>query len=232
MWYTGNRAAYIGRLDPATGKIAEYPTGSARDPHTLVWQRGRIWFTVQQGNAYGVLDPATGRVRLWDAPVPHALPYGIQPAPDGTLWIALFGTHTLGHVDPATGAMTQVALPDAGTRPRRLTVDRAGRVWYSDYPRSYLGRYDPKSGATKEWKTQNYPRCFPYGVAVAPDGKVWFDEAGTNDMVVFDPATGQMATVPIPTRQAIVRNVDIDARRGRLWLALSGTQRLGRIDLR
>jgi hypothetical protein len=49
-------------------------------------------------------------------------------------------------------------------------------------------------------------------------------------MIVFDPRTETQQVVAIPTRTAIVRHMAIDSARDRLWLALSGTQRLGRID--
>jgi hypothetical protein len=37
--------------------------------------------------------------------------------------------------------------------------------------------------------------------------------------------------VTIPTSGAIVRNMSVDSTRGRVWLALSGTQRLGKIEI-
>jgi hypothetical protein len=40
-----------------------------------------------------------------------------------------------------------------------------------------------------------------------------------------------MQTVAIPTAGAIVRNMTVDSTRARVWLALSGTQRLGKIEL-
>lgn len=50
-------------------------------------------------------------------------------------------------------------------------------------------------------------------------------------MVGFDPATGEEVTVPIPTAGAIVRYMVLDPERERLWLASSGTGRIGLIDL-
>ena len=40
VWFAGNRVAYIGRLDPVTGDIAEYPMPETKagDPHTLVFE--------------------------------------------------------------------------------------------------------------------------------------------------------------------------------------------------
>jgi len=66
IWYTGNFAALIGRLDPATGQVTEYkmPDERARDPHTPIFdQKGTLWFTVQGGNFVGRLDPASGLSR-------------------------------------------------------------------------------------------------------------------------------------------------------------------------
>jgi virginiamycin B lyase len=71
----------------------------------------------------------------------------------------------------------------------------------------------------------------PYGIAVGTDGRIWYDESGKNTIVAFDPATEKMQTVAIPTPGAIVRNMSVDSTRARIWLALSGTQRLGKIEI-
>jgi virginiamycin B lyase len=234
VWYTGNAKGLIARLDPKTGKITEFPTG-ARDPHTPLWLNGSVWFTAQQANKYGSLNPATGEVKLYDVETNRALPYGLQRAPDGTLWIAMFGTNKLGHLDPATAKLTEIDLPNAAARPRRLAVTSDGRVWYSDYARGYLGMYDPKSKATREWKTPNQTpteSSNPYGIGVAPNGMIWFNEARQGNMVMFNPATEKMEVVAIPTRGSVVRNVSIDSTRHRLWIAESGVNRIGRIDLK
>jgi virginiamycin B lyase len=91
---------------------------------------------------------------------------------------------------------------------------------------------DPKTGQTKQWPAPDGKGAGPYGIAIGPDGKIWYDESGSSRIVSFDPTTGQSTTVDIPTKGAIVRNMETDSTRGRLWLALSGTGRIGRIDLR
>ena len=47
LWYTGQLANKIGRLDPATGEFKEYPLKVDNSgPHGLVADReGNIWFT-------------------------------------------------------------------------------------------------------------------------------------------------------------------------------------------
>jgi virginiamycin B lyase len=145
--------------------------------------------------------------------------------------MALLGTNKVDRISPADGALREVTLPAPGARPRRLQVDSKGIVWYTDFARGYLGRLDPATGQMREFASPGGSGSGPYGIAIAPDGRIWYDEAATSQIVVFDPASEHMQTVPIPTRGAIVRNMSVDSTRGRLWLALSGTQRLGRIDV-
>jgi virginiamycin B lyase len=104
-------------------------------------------------------------------------------------------------------------------------------VYYTDYARGYLGRFDPRSREFKEWRSPGEDRSAPYGIAYAPDGRIWYNESGTGNMVGFDPRTEKMETVKIPTSGSVVRNVSVDAKRNIIWLAESGVQRLGKLEL-
>jgi virginiamycin B lyase len=230
VWYTAQSTGRLGRVDPTTGQITEFvlPANASR-PHTPIAHEGAIWFTAQNNSTYGRLDPANGQTLVYDVPA-GSRPYGIYPAPDKSLWIALFGTNALARVDPATGAHQLYRLPSSTARPRRLTVTQDGFVWYTDYPRGYLGRLDPASGQVVEWRTPG-GSTRPYGIATGPDGRVWFNASVADTMVAFDPLTQQMQSIPIPTSGSVVRHMVHDLERGRLWLALSGTRRLGKIQL-
>jgi virginiamycin B lyase len=233
VWYTAQRIGKLGRLDPKTGHIEEYalPAG-ARDPHTPLIRKGLVWFTVQGGNTYGRFDPRTREAKVWTVPTSRALPYGMVNAPDGSIWVALFGTNKLGRIDAETGALREINLPQSGARPRRLVVDESGMVWYSDFARGYLGSYNPRTGAFKEWLSPGGASSAPYGIAIAPDGRIFYDEARSGTIVAFDRKSGQVETIRIPTPGSIVRNMSVDSTRSRIWLALSGTSRIGKIDLK
>jgi virginiamycin B lyase len=233
VWYTANRSGKLGRLDPTTGRIEEYQLpAAARDPHTPLIRKGFVWFTAQQSNVYGRFDPRTREAKVWTVPTHRALPYGMVNAPDGSIWIALFGTNKLGRIDAGSGELQEIALPQSGARPRRLVVDEAGVIWYSDFARGYLGSYNPRSGAFKEWSSPGGASSAPYGMAIAPDGRIFYDEAGTGTVVAFDPKTAKTETVKIPTGGSIVRNISVDSTRSRVWLALSGIGRIGKIELK
>jgi virginiamycin B lyase len=233
VWYTDQQNSFIGRLDPATGKIEEYALpAAARDPHTPLIRKGIVWFTVQQSNVYGRFDPRTHEAKVWTVPTSRALPYGMVNAPDGSIWVALFGTNKLGRIDAESGALREINLPQSGARPRRLVVDESGVVWYSDFARGYLGSYNPKTGAFKEWLSPGGASSAPYGIAIAPDGRIFYDEARPGTIVAFDRKSGQAETIKIPTPGSTVRNISVDSTRSRIWLALSGTSRIGKIELK
>ena len=50
IWYTGQMASVLGRLNPRTGAFREYRTPDS-GPHGLAHQEGNIWFT---GNFAGL----------------------------------------------------------------------------------------------------------------------------------------------------------------------------------
>jgi virginiamycin B lyase len=153
-------------------------------------------------------------------------------APDGSIWVALFGTNKLGKIDAESGALREITLPAAGARPRRLVVDESGVVWYSDFARGYLGSYNPRTNAFKEWLSPGGASSAPYGIAIAPDGRIFYDEAGAGAIVAFDRKSGQMESIKIPTPGSVVRNISVDSTHSRVWLALSGTGRIGKIELK
>jgi len=105
-------------------------------------------------------------------------------------------------------------------------------VWYTDYAQHRLGVLDPRTGIAHEFASPGGDHATPYGIAIAPDGHIWYDESGTGQVIRFDPQRERVDTVvQIPTKGAIIRNMAVDSARGRIWLALSGTGRIGRIDV-
>jgi virginiamycin B lyase len=230
IWYTGNYAALIGRLDPKSGRVTEYrmPDPRASDPHTPVFdQRGILWFTVQRGNSIGRLDPASGKITLREVPTPEATPYGIAVNHEGIPFFCEFGSNKLASIDPGTLQIREYALP-SGARPRRLAIAQDDAVYYSDYARGHVGRLDPKSGQVREWASPGGPGSKPYGIAITPDGMVWYSESGVqpNTIVRFDPRRQVFARVAIPSGGGVVRNMAATSD-GRLYIACSGKNKVG-----
>src|SRR5947208_8062740 len=143
-----------------------------------------------------------------------ARPYGLVAAPDGMIWMALFGTNQIGRINPADGSLKIFPLPAPSSRPRRLVADSRGIVWYSDYARGKLGRLDPATGQVREFASPGGDGSQPYGIAVGTDGRIWYDESGTHQIVAFHPAPELAATGKDQQPGSVVRNMAV-TRRGR-----------------
>jgi virginiamycin B lyase len=235
IWFTAAFKGYVGKLDPKAGAVTEYkmPDPRARDPHTPVFdERGILWFTVESGNFIGRLDPKTGDVKLKEVPTPNAVPYGIVVTSTGVPYFCEFGTNKLASVNPATMEITEYRLP-AGARPRRLAITPDDVIYYTDYARGYLGRFDTKTGSLKEWASPGGPASTPYGIAITPDGSVWYSESGVrpNTLVRFDPRSQAFAREKIPSGGGVVRNM-VATPTGQLYLACSGVNKVAVVETR
>ena len=233
IWYTANFGGYIGKLDPRTGKVTEYqmPDESVDDPHTAVFDaRGILWFTAQGGNAVGRLDTRTGKIELKKVQTESALPYGIQIDSKGIPFFCELGTNKMGKIDPATISITEYKLPE-GARPRRLAIAADDSVYFTDFKGGNLGRLDPASGTVKMWVSPGGPDSGPYGIAITPDGKVWYSESGVkpNTIIQFDPQTEKFARAAIPSGGGVVRNMATTAD-GRVYIACSGVDKVGVVE--
>src|SRR5690348_9267984 len=70
LWYTGQMANKLGRLDPATGQFQEFPLKTPESgPHGLVADKdGNIWFTAIFKGYVGKLNPKTGEITEYHMP--------------------------------------------------------------------------------------------------------------------------------------------------------------------
>lgn len=230
IWFTANFGGYIGKLNPRTGKVTEYkmPLEKADDPHTAVFDAQRIlWFTVQGGNMVGRLDPKTGKIELKEVPTEAALPYGIQINSKGVPVFCELGTHKIGTIDPKTLAIKEYMLPDV-VRPRRLAISADDTVYFTDYKSGHLGSLNTATGAVKLYDSPGGAEANPYGIAITPDGMVWYSESGVhpNTIIQFNPKTQTFARAAIPSGGGVVRNMAATAD-GRVYIACSGVDKVG-----
>lgn len=233
IWFTANFKGYIGRLDPKTGKVKSYKLPEkAGDPHTPVFGlKGMLWFTVQQGNMVGRLNPKTGEVVVRSSPTPNSLPYGIAVNSKGIPFFCEFGSNRIASVDPDTLNIREYLLP-ANARPRRLAITADDIIYFSDYAGGKLGRFNPTDGKVVEWDSPGGVASKPYGIAITPDGAVWYSESGItpNTIVRFDPKAESFLRWEIPSGGGVVRNMAATAG-GNLHLACSGKNKVAIVQV-
>jgi virginiamycin B lyase len=234
VWFTGISKNYIGKLDPKTGDVTEYPITheGARGPHTPIFdQKGTLWFTLQSGMV-GRLAPQSGEIKIVATPSTNTYPYGIQVNSKGVPWYVDFRGNRVGSIDPTTMQIREYTLPNADARPRRIAITSDDVIWYTDYARGYLGRLDPATGAVREWPSPGGPKSQPYGIA-SVGNILWYSESAVrpNTLVRFDPKSEKFQTWTIPSGGGVVRNM-MATKDGDLVLACSGVNRVALVDVK
>ena len=85
VWYTGQRAGVLGRLNPDTGQVDRIPLGEGSAPHgVIIGPDGAAWITDGGLNAIVRVDPATHEVKTWKLPKDRANANLNTPAFDGS----------------------------------------------------------------------------------------------------------------------------------------------------
>src|SRR6202166_4476880 len=69
VWFTGQTQGFLGRFDPASGKLEKIPLGRGAAPHgVIVGADGAAWVTEGGQNAIARVDQATKDVKLFPLP--------------------------------------------------------------------------------------------------------------------------------------------------------------------
>ena len=198
LWWTGQWSDVLGRLDPATSTLKEYPLPPKSGPHGLVEDAGgNVWFTGISRNYIGKLDPGTGEVMQYPLTLEGARgPHTPIFDQGGTLWFTL-QSGMVGRLVPDTGEMTTVKTPSDATYPYGIVVNSAGVPWYVDFRGNRLGRVDPQTMAIQEYDLPN-PDARPRRIAVTPDDVLWYTDYARGYVGRFDPTTGEADEWPSP----------------------------------
>ena len=184
IWVTLESADRVAVLDPTTGALKMYDLPNPNPGHIIlpygiaVDKAGAVWFTELASNAIVRLDPATGKMTTYAVPTAQGEPDEIAIAPDGTPWFTELAGGKIGRVEVTTGAITEYAVPaDHGPVPELydILITPKGVVWITSSGANSLFSYDPASG---DWGAITLPQSgsVPFGLALAPNGALWFTE--------------------------------------------------------
>lgn len=224
LWYTGQMANLLGRVDPGTGEVREFTLKTAHSgPHGLVEDReGNIWYTGNTGALVGKLDPRSGAVteyRMPDPAVgdPHTLVFDAR----GTLWFTAQNANRVGRMNTTTGEIKLVTMPTAGARPYGMAVDSKGTVFVVEFGTNGVAAIDPATMAVREYKLPN-AGSRPRRITITPDDLVWYTDYSRGMLGRLDPATGAVKEWPSPSG-ARSAPYGISAIGNVIWYSESGT---------
>ncbi len=172
----------------------------------------------------------------------NAFPSDVAMGDDGRVWFTDRVTSVIGRFDPGTFAFQAFPTPTPKSAPYGILTAPDGALWYAASTVGRLGRLDPKTGAIREFVLPGVTGG-PHLIAFTR-GTIWFSARDGRVYGRFDTRTGQSRVFAAPARfqvysvrgstssrpRATVRHLAIDERRGRVWLALSDSGKIGRMD--
>lgn len=199
LWYTGQMANILGRVNPATGEIREYPLKTPHSgPHGLTEdQDGNIWYTGNTGSLIGKLDPRTGDVTEYRTPEtgdPHTLIFDKA----GILWFTMQNANHIGRLDPTTGEIKLLTPPTSGARPYGMALNSTGTVFFVEFGTNQVGSIDPNTLAFREYKLPD-AASRPRRVAITSDDMVWYSDYARGYLGRLDATTGKVTEWPSPS---------------------------------
>ena len=200
VWWAGQWGNLVGRIDPATGAMKEYPLPDSAMPHSVTLDRaGNVWYTGNKNGTVGKLDPATGKVTEYKMPNPAAKdPHTAIFDKNGTLWFTLQHSNMVGRLNPATGAIKLVTMKTPKSRPYGIKIDAQGVPWVACNGSNCLVKVDPETMALTEIKLP-IPATKVRRLDIAGDGIIWYVNSSQGRLGRFDPKTGAIKEWPSPS---------------------------------
>ena len=192
LWYTGQMNNVLGRVDPKTGKVKEYPlTTPHSGPHGLVEDsNGNIWYTGNTGTLIGKLDPKTGTVTEYKMPEPGD-PHTLIFDQSGILWFTMQNANRIGRLDPKTGEIKLLTPPTPKSRPYGMAVDSKGTVFVVQFGVNKVAAVDPKTLQIREYALPD-AASRPRRLTITSDDTVWYADYSRGYLGRLDPATGKV----------------------------------------
>jgi virginiamycin B lyase len=229
LWFSGQRAGFLGHFNPSTQAVKQVPLGEGSAPHgVIVGPDGAAWVTDGGLNTIVRVDATTLEVRS------YRLPAGRESANlntatfdrDGVLWFT-GQAGVYGRLDPRTGSMTVYDAP-RGAGPYGIATTPGGEVYYASLAGNYLGHIDTATGKATVLEPPT-PQQGARRVWSDSTGRVWVSEWNAGQLAVFDPASEKWREwrLPGPSPQAYAVYVDDQ---DQVWVSDFGANALLRFD--
>ena len=200
IWWAGQWGNLVGQIDPATGRMTEYPLPERSLPHSVTLDRaGNVWYTGNGNGTIGRLDPKTGKITVYEMPDPQARdPHTAIFDEKGILWFTLQHSNMVGRLDPGTGDIRLVTMTTPGSKPYGIKIDAEGVPWVACNGSNCLVRVDPATMALTEIRLP-IPATTVRRLDIAADGMIWYVNSSQGRLGRYDPKTGDIREWPSPS---------------------------------
>ncbi len=193
LWFTEMNADSLGMLNTHTGTVKQYPLSSTKSIQTLspygitVDAQDMVWFTESTTNHIGRLDPQTGKIHLFTVAGSPTPLMEIASDAHNIIWATSFNANLLLRLDSTTGIFTSYSAPSATQGSGGLyglLVTPGGEIWVTVPAENVLAHFNTHTNRFIYYPIPS-PASFPFGLVMGTHRHIWFTEAGSNKIGMF-----------------------------------------------
>ncbi len=248
VWYSDFGALLLGKMDPKTGRVTEYPIPLIKEGFPVgtldleADRDGNLWVGLMYQGGVAKLDKRTGKVQTWSVPKEWQTDATQQSfaSPtfshvDGKVWVKNSDRAQILRLEPATNKWENFGtFTDPETKRTigsyGINADQNNNLYMLDFNAGSIGILD---GATKKLEILRtaIPNSRPRRGSVDAGNRLWFGEYDGNAIGMLDPKTRQIKEWPVPTPWSNPYDVVID-KNGEAWTGSMMSDRIARLDTR
>jgi len=221
----------LGRLDPQTGKVTEFPIAEHKPgfPTGLLGLRpdpqGNLWFGNMYQATIAKFDPKTETFKFWplegDENIDAAQINMVSPQSsnvDGKVWAQNNGFAGIHRLEIATGKWETFEPFKGASGPHNIydvVPDSKNNVFFTDFRQRHIGKIDAKTGAVSLYEIPT-PASAPRRGQVDAQDRLWFGEYRADKIGMFDTKREEFKEWAIPPRWSAPYDVVLD-KDGKAW---------------
>jgi streptogramin lyase len=244
-WYSNFGEQSIGKLDPKTGKVTEYPVPEPKkgSPQGLLSLRsdkeGNLWAGMMYQGAIMKFEPKTEKMQVWNLPpeLNRANSQVNMTSPmtldiDGKIWTQNNGVGGVHRVDLKTGTWETwepFKASPVGHNIYDVIGDSKNNVYFTDIGKEHIGRIDAKTGKITLHETPT-KASGPRRAVMDEQDRLWFAQYRGNKIGMFDTKTEKFVEWPMTTTPwTQPYDVALD-KNGEVWTGSMINDRIVRLD--
>jgi streptogramin lyase len=244
VWFTHFAEQYLGKMDPKTGKVSEYPIPVLKPGYPVgtldlgLDKAGNPWVGMMYQSGIARFDKKTETFKTWSIPKEwqtDATQAGhLDPTfthVDGKVWVKNSDGSQILRLDVESGKWENLGSFSANGK--RLGVygiraDSQNNLYLLDFQTSAVGIIDAKTGKFTA-ASGEIANSRPRRGAVDEQDRLWYAEYAGNAIGMFDPKSKEIKEWVLPTAWAQPYDVVTD-KNGEVWTGSMMSDRVSRLD--
>jgi len=204
VYFTEPASDKVGQLDTSTGNFTEWQLPIGTQPHGVVSSSGMMVICGINFNFLGILNPATSTGTAYFFPTPNSGPSHLDIY-GSSYFVSESNGNRIGLLTPSSPAsVMEWTVPTPNSQPFGIAVGSGTQVFFIERAVQKLGMLDISTNMFTEWSLAPLKEVEHLRFS---QGLVYFGDAQSSALAMFNPATNTLTIWTAPTTNAAIPDV-------------------------